>query len=238
MSTVLASLAQTIIVSVQANDDEPLAPIDMLMAMAQSALNGGGHGLRLANALSIQAARQRFPQTPIIGITKPKALPAYPMNSVYITPTADDACSVLDAGADIVATDATMRPRPDGLGLKDWVSGVRSRYPQAVFMADIATLEEGLNAQTLGFDCVSTTLSGYTTNTQAKARMDAPDFDLLTALVQQCPCPVILEGRVWEPAQVTRAFELGAYAVVIGSAITRPQLITQRFVSAIPAFST
>lgn len=233
MSTVLTALAHHIIVSVQANDDEPLAPIDVLMAMAQSALNGGGQGLRLANPSSVKAARQRFPNTPIIGITKPKALPAYPLDSVYITPTVEDACSVLEAGADIVATDATIRPRPDDKNLEYWVSGVRSRFPKALLMADCATLDDGLNANALGFDCVSTTLSGYTTGTQENARSDAPDFELLSALVHQCSCPVILEGRVWEPAQVTRAFELGAHSVVIGSAITRPHLITQRFVAAI-----
>jgi N-acylglucosamine-6-phosphate 2-epimerase len=101
-------------------------------------------------------------------------------------------------------------------------------------MADCATQAEAEHAQVLGFDVVGTTLSGYTAETLARGHSGQPDFDLLKQLVQSLTLPIILEGRIWEPSQVTFAFELGAHAVVIGSAITRPQLITKRFVEAIP----
>ena len=96
-------------------------------------------------------------------------------------------------------------------------------------MADISTLEEGINCAKLGVDVLSTTLSGYTT--QSPIEGDGPDFKLLEALVKETDKPVILEGRIWEPEQINKAFELGAHAVVIGSAITRPQLITKRFIN-------
>ena len=95
-------------------------------------------------------------------------------------------------------------------------------------MADISTFEEGLNARNLGFDIISTTLSGYTSYTQTSSKI--PDFELLEKLVKNLDCPIILEGRIWEPKEVEKAFQLGAHSVVIGSAITRPQLITKRFI--------
>ena len=98
-------------------------------------------------------------------------------------------------------------------------------------MADVSTLEEGLAAVAAGVACIGTTLSGYTPQSP---RLEGPDWALLEALVAATPVPVILEGRVWEPAEVTQAFRLGAFAVVVGSAITRPQLITARFASALP----
>jgi len=96
-------------------------------------------------------------------------------------------------------------------------------------MADISTLEEGIKAREDGADILSTTLAGYTLESAASPS-DAPDFELLEQLVSNTDCPVILEGRIWSPAQVDKAFEIGAHAVVIGSAITRPQLITKKFV--------
>jgi N-acylglucosamine-6-phosphate 2-epimerase len=98
-------------------------------------------------------------------------------------------------------------------------------------MADIATLEEALNCAELGVDIISTTLSGYTQESLSDST--EPDFDLLTQIVAKTDKPVILEGRIWEPSQVKKAFELGAHCVVIGSAITRPQLITRRFTEAV-----
>ena len=94
-------------------------------------------------------------------------------------------------------------------------------------MADISTFEEGLNCADLGADIISTTLSGYTE--ESETIIDGPDFELLERLVKATKKTIILEGRIWEPKEIKKAFEIGAYAVVIGSAITRPQLITKRF---------
>ena len=96
-------------------------------------------------------------------------------------------------------------------------------------MADVSTLQEGITARLLGADIISTTLSGYTL--ESPDTSDEPDFELLKGLVESVDCPVILEGRIWLPSQVDKAFEIGAHSVVIGSAITRPQLITKKFVN-------
>ena len=105
---------------------------------------------------------------------------------------------------------------------------IKAKYPNLVIIADISTAEEGIKAYSYGADMVGTTLSGYTKH--SRQELITPDFELLEKLVKELDCPIILEGRVWEPSEVDKAFELGAYSVVIGSAVTRPQLITKRFI--------
>ena len=163
---------------------------------------------------------------PVIGITKPDVIPPNWREIVYITPTIKDAKDLIQAGADIIAFDGTSRPRGEN-NLKQIIKFVKIN--KRIAMADVSTLQEGINARILGADIISTTLSGYTL--ESPETSDEPDFELLRALVQSVDCPVILEGRIWTPAQVDKAFELGAYSVVIGSAITRPQLITKKFVN-------
>jgi N-acylglucosamine-6-phosphate 2-epimerase len=225
----------SLIASVQASGQEPLNQPSHLLAMAQSCLDGGAHGLRLSDAEVLKALRQQQPTLPLIGLTKPEPLPANPKACVYITPTLADACRMADAGASMVAMDATTgRPRPQPLA--DIVSGFRQAYPTVGLMADCATLADAVNAHTLGFDVLSTTLSGYTTETaeQASALSNLPDFDLLATMVQQCQRPVVLEGRVWTIDQVAHGFTLGAHAVIVGSAITRPYAIVARFLQGVP----
>lgn len=231
---VISFLHHAVIVSVQADQGEPMNKPECILAMAMSALNGGAKGLRLANPENIRYVKEHLPEVPVIGITKPPHPHPDPENHVYITPSLWSAEAVAQAGAEIVAMDATCRPRPTGERLGDIVACLRERFPDTLLMADIATLDDARSAQDLGFDLIGTTLSGYTVQTLAKGRSETPDFELLEALVQNTDTPVILEGRIWEPAHVSRAFELGAYAVVIGTAITRPQRLTQRFVEAVP----
>ena len=146
---------------------------------------------------------------------------------MYITPTLKEVISLVDAGADIIAFDGTMRPREGGCTLKEIIKYIKIN--KRVSMADISTVEEGVNAANLGANILSTTLSGYTKES-CEVSQDEPDFNLLSELIKETDKPVVLEGRIWEPWQVDKAFELGAHCVVIGSAITRPQLITKRFV--------
>lgn len=226
----LERLKRGIIISAQAAHGEPLNKPEYLCALAESALNGGACAVRMAQGENIQYFKRRHPDVPVIGITKPEVIPPNAHELVYITPTFADVASLADC-CDIVALDATMRPRPNGEALEEIVGNARTQYPNLLLMADIATLDEGLNADRLGIDLISTTLSGYTGESRHTLHT-GPDFALLEALVQQCEAPIILEGRVWEPAEVTRAFDLGAYAVVIGSAVTRPHEITRRFVQA------
>lgn len=212
-----------VIISVQAMPDEPLYKEECLTAMMQSVVNGGAKGLRLAGGRDVKNAKRLF-NVPVIGLTKPDKLPANWKEVVYITPTLKEVRELVEAGADIIATDATLRKRPKE-SLEEMLAFIKQNNKLA--MADISNFEEGMNAAKLGFDFISTTLSGYTQNSDCT--QNGPDFKLLEQLVKNTNCPIILEGRVWEPSEVDKAFELGAHCVVIGSAVTRPQLITKRF---------
>lgn len=220
---IIGKLKNQVIISVQAMPDEPLYKEECLLAMMKSVVNGGAKGLRLAGGRDVRNAKKIF-DIPIIGLTKPEKLPDNWKEVVYITPTLKEVDELINAGADIIATDATMRKRPKE-SLEEIIGYIKSRNKLA--MADISTLEEGINAAKLGFDIVSTTLSGYTQ--YSDKGLKTPDFELLEKLVNAVECPVIAEGRIWEPVEVDKAFSLGAYSVVIGSAVTRPQLITKRF---------
>lgn len=222
---VLSILKNKVIVSVQAMSDEPLYKEDCMIAMMQSVISGGAGGLRVAGERDVKNAKKLF-DVPVIGLTKPEKLPENWMEVVYITPSVEDVAVLADAGADIIAFDGTLRPRDKSL-LEELINAVKSK--NKLSMADIATLEEGLYCEKLGVDILSTTLSGYTI--ESKTDSNEPDFELLEKLVKNTKLPVVLEGRIWEPKQVKKAFELGAHCVVIGSAITRPQLITKRFIN-------
>lgn len=217
-------LKNKVVVSVQAMPSEPLYLEKCMAAMMKSVVKGGAGGLRVAGARDVRNAKTLF-DVPVIGLTKPDVIPKNWKEIVYITPTLKDVISLIDAGADIIAFDGTSRPR-EGCTLNDIIKYIKIN--KRISMADISTVEEGVNCAKLGANILSTTLSGYTTH--SKASEDGPDFELLEALVKETNLPVVLEGRIWEPWQVDKAFELGAHCVVIGSAITRPQLITKRFV--------
>lgn len=220
---VINKLKNQVAVSVQAMPDEPLYREECITAMMQSVVMGGAGALRVAGARDVKNAKKLF-DLPVIGLTKPDKLPENWMEVVYITPTLKEVGELIDAGADIIAFDGTSRERKSSI--EDMVRKIKSS--DRLSMADIATLEEGLNCEKLGVDILSTTLSGYTL--ESKTDSDEPDFELLEQLVKQTKLPIILEGRIWEPEQVKKAFELGAHCVVIGSAITRPQLITKKFI--------
>ena len=218
-------LAHKVIVSVQAMPAEPLYHEQCMTAMMKSVVKGGAGGLRVAGVRDVKNAKKLF-DIPVIGITKPDVIPQNWQETVYITPTIKDVIALINAGADIVAFDGTSRPRPDNCTLEEIIKYIKMN--KRISMADISTVEEGINCANLGVNILSTTLSGYTQFSQN--RSDGPDFELLENLVKETKIPVVLEGRIWEPDEVTHAFDLGAHCVVIGSAITRPQLITKRFV--------
>ena len=193
--------------------------------MMKSVAKGGAGGLRVAGVRDVKNAKHLF-DIPVIGLTKPDVIPANWKEIVYITPGIKEVVDLVNAGAPVIAFDGSMCPRPDGSKLEELIKYVKIN--NRISMADISTVEEGINAAKLGADILSTTLSGYTQFSPMTS--DGPDFDLLANLVKETDKPVVLEGRIWEPEQVDKAFELGAHCVVIGSAITRPQLITKRFV--------
>ncbi len=226
-----------LIVSCQASAGEPLAAPTHILALALSAIAGGAKGLRLEGVENIQAVKRSSRLqigVPICGLVKSSKVASEDrMKTPYITNCYADAMAIANAGADIIALDATARPRPDGSTAAETIDKIHKELDKPVW-ADVATFAEGIAALEAGADIVSTTLFGYTQET-AIPREQGPGFDLLKELVNHSSVPVILEGRVWLPEEVKQAFELGAYAVVVGSAITRPQLITERFVKSIPA---
>lgn len=222
----LKKIKNQVIISVQAAYGEPLYEEAAMKAMIKTVVElGGAKVLRLAGARDIKNAKKEFSDIPVIGITKPKKIPENYLDLVYITPTLKDCEEIINAGADVVAFDATMRERE--VSISEMTAFIHSKGKLA--MADIATFEDAKNAQECGVDLVSTTLSGYTTQTFTDSK--EPDFALLKRIAENLNVPVILEGRIWEPEQVKLAFELGAYAVVIGSAVTRPQHIVKRFLN-------
>jgi N-acylglucosamine-6-phosphate 2-epimerase len=189
--------------------------------MAVAAYQGGARAIRANTPQDIAAIRQRV-NLPLIGLYK-EDVPGYP---VYITPTLAHAQAVAAAGADVIAIDATARPRPQPGTLADFIAAIHETTGCLV-LADIATLEEGVAAEAAGADLISTTMSGYTADSPQQSD---PDLDLVLRLSKQVSVPILAEGRYRLPEQVRTALAYGATAVVVGGAITRPQAITQWFV--------
>ena len=230
MDELVKKLENKIIVSVQAEGNEPLNKPEYLLALSQSVISGGAGGLRLCGVKNISFISKNV-SVPVIGLTKLEPTPIHWLDSVYITPTLEDLKALLKTPVEFIAIDGTKRTRSDNSSLSDQIKLIKESGKKSV--CDISTFEEGVKAIELGADLISTTLSGYTKETRYKAN-EGPDFDLLAELVDESPAPVIMEGRIWEPQDVKKAFSIGAFTVVIGTAITRPHIITRKFVSAAP----
>jgi N-acylglucosamine-6-phosphate 2-epimerase len=210
-ASMIQSLHHRLIVSCQAPIDSPLHDPLIIAAIAQATLKQGAVGVRLDTPEHVQAVRQ-CTQAPIIGLWK-QQIPNY---DVYITPQFHHAQAIAEAGADIIAIDATLRKRPDGETVESLIQRIHQELGKPV-MADVDTLDAAIAAESAGADCVGTTLYGYTAETQD---LSPPGFDLLTSLVRQLSVPVICEGGISSPQMAHRALELGAYTVVVGTAIT------------------
>lgn len=210
MKTIL-TLRHSLIVSCQAPTDSPLHEPMVIAAMAQAAVRGGAAGVRIDTPAHVEAVRQRV-SVPIIGLWK-QVLPGY---EVYITPQFEHAAAIANAGADIIAIDATLRERPGGETVAELIAQIHDRLGKPV-MADIDTIDAAINAAAAGADIVGTTLYGYTAETK---HLSPPGFELLTQMVEQLGVPVICEGGIASPAMARDALKLGAYAVVVGTAIT------------------
>ncbi len=223
---IIVQLRGGLIVSCQAEALEPMRGARIMAAMARAAAEGGAVGIRANGPADIQAVR-RVVSLPIIGIFKVD-LPGW---EVRITPRLEDATLAAQAGAHIIALDATRRLHPENLTAAELIQAVKQSAGCPV-MADVSTFEEGVAAAQAGADLVATTLSGYTPYSPQQVE---PDFDLVHSLSRAIPVPVIAEGRIATPQQARRMLDLGAYAVVVGSAITRPQWITRQFAQALSA---
>lgn len=218
----LAAVKGKLIVSCQALKDEPLHGANIMAKLAVAAQIGGAAAIRANGPADIRAIK-RAVDLPVIGLYKQGE------SGVYITPTFEAAAEIADAGADVIALDCTQRPRPDGVPLADLLARIHTELGLPIF-ADVAALSEAQAAAAWGAAMAAPTLSGYT---DARPAQEGPDFELLAQMIEHLPIPVIAEGRVNTPEQARRALELGAWAVVVGSAITRPRTITARFVHAI-----
>lgn len=219
----LSSLKGRLIVSCQADPGDPMDDLDALTRVATSVLRGGAAALRAEGPNSIQSFR-KITDRPIIGMVKAKDA----NGEVYITPTFAAAQAVSDAGADIIALDCTHRRLSEAEPWPELIHRIHTNLGRPV-LADIASLEDGIAAQEAGANAVATTLYGYTAETAGIRQMSWP---LLEALVARLKIPVIAEGHIQQPEDVSKALGLGAHAVLVGSAITRPQIITARFVAA------
>jgi len=213
---VLEALRGGLVVSVQAPPGSPLAAPEQIAAMARAASLGGAAGIRATEVAAVKEAVK----LPVIGLLKRQV----EGSEVYITPSLEDARAVAAAGADVVAVDATLRQRPDGVDLATLVS----ELPVPV-LADVDCVEAGVAAREAGAAAVATTLSGYT---GSNASSHTPDINLVEILAAELDCPVFAEGRIATPDHARAAFEAGAFAVVVGTAITDPVALTRGFAAA------
>ncbi|GGJ98871.1 putative N-acetylmannosamine-6-phosphate 2-epimerase [Lentibacillus kapialis] len=223
---IMEKLRQKLIVSCQALEDEPLHSPYIMSKMALAAKQGGASGIRANTVQDIQAIKKEV-NLPIIGIIKKD----FANSGVFITPTVHEVDELYKEGVDIIAFDATGQERPDGISFKTFFSDIKAKYPDQLFMADISTLEEGIHAEKMGIDIVASTLAGYTPYSKHTVPMN-----LVTDLIDHLSVPVIAEGNFDSPEKVKKALQLGAHAVVVGSAITRPQIITEKFNQAVQEF--
>ena len=230
MSEITDKLKNKLIVSVQAQGNEPLNKPEHLLALSKSVIDGGAGALRLCGTENIKHIKKEV-DVPIIGLTKLEPTPINILDKVYISATIKDVKELLKTDTDFIAIDGTKRRREDDSPMEDQIILIKNADKAVI--CDVSTVEEGINACELGADIISTTLSGYTKETRYKVN-EGPDFELLAGLIEEISTPVIMEGRMWDPLDVRQAFEMGAHAVVIGTAITRPQVITKRFMSAVP----
>ncbi len=214
-----------LIVSCQAETDSPFNSPDDMVKFAECAALGGAAAIRSQGVSKTKAIIEKV-NLPVIGLIKS----TFDDGSVRITGSFDHVEQLMEIGCDIIAIDGTFRIR-EGLSGPDFISQVKQKY-ECIVMADIALHDEAIACEEAGTDCVSTTLNGYTPET-INEKSIGPNFELLKKVVLECKVPVIAEGRYNTPDYAAKAINYGAWSVVVGTAITRPQVITQWFVEKI-----
>lgn len=227
MTGKVEKLKGNLIVSCQALPDEPLYSSYIMGRMAVAAREGGAAGIRANTREDIKEIKSLV-DLPVIGIVKRD----YKDSRVYITPTMKEIEELAEAEPEIIALDATIDPRPAGITLDTLYHQIRERYRDQLLMADCSTIEEALHADRLGFDFIGTTLVGYTEQSRGH-KIEAGDFEIIRSILAQVKHPVIAEGNINTPEKARRVLDLGAFSVVVGSVITRPQRITKVFADAL-----
>ena len=212
-----------IIVSCQAVDKEPLNNVLAISLVAKSVIEGGAKVLRLSQYEHISEIK-KLTKYPIIGLIKKK----YNDSEIFITPTKKEIDQLLELEVDCIALDATLRKRPNNEKLEDLVSYIRNKSPETLIMADCSNVDDVVSADKLNFDLIGTTLRGYTEDTKNKSNIEN-NYEFIKKCLSKINTPLIAEGGFWEVEDIYNVIKLGAHAVVVGSAITRPKDITQRF---------
>lgn len=225
--TSVENLKGRLIVSCQALPEEPLHSSYVMGKMALAAKKGGAAGIRANTSEDITEIRKNV-DIPIIGIIKR----SYCDSEIYITPTMKEVVELMEVKPEIIAVDATCSVRPKRQTLRTFFYEIKKKYPDQLLMADCSTLEEAIYADQLGFDFIGTTLVGYTKQSK-DLKIDSEDFLLVKQILEKVSHRVIAEGNINTPEKLRRVMELGVFSAVVGSAITRPQLITKTFVEAI-----
>lgn len=224
---VLDQIKGGLIVSCQALEHEPLYTKEggVMPLMAKAAAQSGAVGIRVNTVRDITQIKEVV-DLPVIGIIKKD----YEGTPMYITVTMKEVDELVACGVDILAVQGTSALRPDGSTAAQFIEQIKAKYPKQLVMADCATVEEGIACANAGADFIGTTMRGYTPETKG---CDDIDYDFIHELVEKCPAKVIAEGHIHYPEQAKKALEAGAFALVVGGAITRPAEITARFVAAI-----
>lgn len=212
-----------LIVSCQAEGDDPFNNKESIVRFAIAAQMGGAVGIRSEGIENISAIKKAL-NLPIIGLIKS----TFPDKFVKITGSINELEKLIKVGSDIVAIDGTFRSR-EGMTGPQFINFVKKNY-NCIVLADISTLEEAIECQNSGADAIATTLNGYTPETIGDNN-GLPNYNLISTIVKNLNIPVFAEGRISEPGQLKKILELGAFSVVVGTAITRPRIITQKFVN-------
>jgi N-acylglucosamine-6-phosphate 2-epimerase len=227
MNKLFDSLKKGLIVSCQAENDDPFNKPEYVTLFAKAAIMGGAVGIRTEGFEKTKMIKENV-NVPVVGLIKSYFEDGF----VRITGSFKDVELLLETKCDIIAIDGTFRER-EGLSGPDFIEKVKSKYKNIVVMADISTYSDALACIKSGADCISTTLSGYTPQTLQKAKDDLPDFALIEELKKVSIVPIFAEGRFNTPDLAAEAIKLGAWSVVVGTAITRPRVVTGWYVNKI-----
>jgi N-acylglucosamine-6-phosphate 2-epimerase len=224
---ILEKIKGGLIVSCQARLGWPMYGSEIMAAFAMAAQIGGAVAIRATGKNDIVAIKKKT-NLPIVGINK--QFSDYP---VYITPTYESAKEILDVGIDVIALDTTDRKRPNNEKYKDIIKKIRANYPNVLIMGEISTIDEAIETLKHGVDLISTTLAGYT---EQSKEIKSIDLDLIREIKKISEVPIIAEGMIKTVEDALNALKAGAYSVVVGTSITRPEIITKRFVEKIKEF--